>query len=175
MKTIEWIVDNPVGKVMDYPQLSEAALFLKNNEVVAFPTETVYGLGANAKSDEAVQKIFTAKGRPADNPLIVHISDKKQLSLLTPEVPKKAARLIDTFWPGPLTLIFRKKEGAVSNLVTAGLHTVAVRMPDHPVALALITAAGLPIAAPSANKSGKPSPTTAVHVLTDLEVGLLGL
>ena len=115
---------------------------MKNNEVVAFPTETVYGLGANAKSDEAISKIFTAKGRPADNPLIVHISNKNQLRLLTPEIPEKAAQLIDAFWPGPLTLIFRKKEGAVSDLVTAGLETVAVRMPDHPVALALITAAG---------------------------------
>lgn len=175
MKTIQWIVDNPEDKNKCYPQVQEAAYLLKQNEVIAFPTETVYGLGANAESDDAVAKIFTAKGRPSDNPLIVHIAERSQLENLTESIPQKAAQLIDEFWPGPLTLIFQKKAGTVSELVTAGLNTIAVRMPEHPVALALIRAANLPIAAPSANKSGRPSPTTAAHVLEDLSGKIAGI
>ncbi|MBS4218897.1 threonylcarbamoyl-AMP synthase [Bacillus sp. FJAT-49711] len=168
MKTERWSVDKDVDKSKSYPQIEEAAALLLKNEVVAFPTETVYGLGANAKSDEAVAKIFAAKGRPADNPLIVHISSTSQLQNMVASIPEKAKKLMDHFWPGPLTIIFQKKQGAVSELVTAGLDTVAVRMPDHPVALALIEESNLPIAAPSANRSGKPSPTAAEHVANDL-------
>jgi len=157
-------INNPIE---NYPQIEEAAALLRSNEVVAFPTETVYGLGANAKSDEAVKKIFKAKGRPSDNPLIIHIASIEMIEELAEYVPDKARKLMDAFWPGPLTLIFPKKEG-LSQAATPGLDTVAVRMPDHALALALIEAAGLPIAAPSANLSGKPSPTTAQHVEKDL-------
>ncbi len=147
--------------------LDLAARLLSEGQLVAFPTETVYGLGANALNPKAVLGIFQAKGRPADNPLIVHIYDRRQLDALC-EVSETAIRLMDAFWPGPLTLILPRKE-AVPDAVTAGLDTVAVRMPSHPVALALLRACKLPIAAPSANRSGKPSPTTAQHVLTDMD------
>lgn len=168
MKTKYWNVDNDVDREKSYPQIVEAAQLLKEGELVAFPTETVYGLGANALSDTAVSKIFTAKGRPADNPLIVHISNVGQLELLADGIPDKAVLLMGEFWPGPLTFILKQKQDTVSPLVTAGLETIAVRMPDHPIALALINAAGVPVAAPSANKSGTPSPTAAEHVLNDL-------
>ncbi|HET7577919.1 MAG TPA: L-threonylcarbamoyladenylate synthase [Bacillales bacterium] len=154
--------------------MAEAAQKLRENQVVAFPTETVYGLGANALSDEAVGKIFAAKGRPADNPLIVHIADFPQLKSLVSDIPEPAQKLMDAYWPGPLTLILPKGQ-AVADKVTAGLSTVAVRMPDHPVALALIQQAGLPIAAPSANRSGRPSPTTAEHVRSDLAGRIAGI
>lgn len=170
-----WIVERDVDNNGGYPQIVDAAKFLQQNEVVAFPTETVYGLGANAKSDTAVEKIFKAKGRPSDNPLIVHISNKDQLEELVAEVPSDAADLIDAFWPGALTIIFNNKENVFSQKVTAGLSTVGIRMPDHPVALAIIEASGLPIAAPSANRSGKPSPTTAQHVIEDLEDRIAGV
>lgn len=161
-------VDNYVEKNKVYPQLFEAAQFLQEEEVVAFPTETVYGLGGNAKSDKAIEKIFQAKGRPTDNPLIIHIASIDQLHEFVEQIPETAKKLMDKFWPGPLTIIFNKKEGSLSEKATARLNTVAVRMPDHPVALALIKAANLPIAAPSANQSGRPSPTTADHVWEDL-------
>ncbi len=144
-----------------------AARRLRDGRVVAFPTETVYGLGANALDERAVGRIFVAKGRPSDNPLIVHISDERMLAMVAARVPAVARRLMRRFWPGPLSLVLTKHP-AVPRAVTAGLETVAVRMPDHPVALALIRAAGLPIAAPSANRSGRPSPTTAAHVRADL-------
>ncbi|NLY11613.1 MAG: threonylcarbamoyl-AMP synthase [Firmicutes bacterium] len=147
-------------------QLQEAIDLLKDGECVAFPTETVYGLGADALNQEAVKKIFLAKGRPADNPLIVHIADRKQINDLVVEVPAEAQVLIEKFWPGPLTLVLKKKL-SVPDIVTAGLSTVAVRMPDHPVALQLLKS-GVPLAAPSANISGKPSPTRAEHVFSDL-------
>jgi L-threonylcarbamoyladenylate synthase len=168
VKTKFWTVDKLVDNLQVYPQIIQSAQMLRNNEAVAFPTETVYGLGANAKSDEAVEKIFKAKGRPSDNPLIVHIASVAQLTEMVKEIPEKADKLINVFWPGPLTLIFKKKPGVLSELVTAGLDTVAVRMPDHPVASSLIRESGLPIAAPSANTSGRPSPTTAGHVKEDL-------
>ncbi len=170
-----WIVESDVDKNKSYPQIVDAAKILQQNEVVAFPTETVYGLGANATSDTAVEKIFKAKGRPSDNPLIVHISNKGQLEGLVASVPTVATKLIDAYWPGPLTIIFHKKENVFSEKVTAGLQTVAIRMPDHPVALSIIEASGLPIAAPSANRSGKPSPTTAQHVLDDLDGRIAGV
>ena len=155
-------------RALGFLYVQYAAMLLGQGELVAFPTETVYGLGANAFSDEAVAKIFTAKGRPRDNPLIVHIGSKDDLRRVAATWPPVAEMLIDRFWPGPLTLVLPRRPG-VSALVSAGLPTVAVRMPDHPVALKLLTAAGLPIAAPSANRSGRPSPTRAEHVATDLD------
>lgn len=170
-----WKVDKYVDNLENNPQIVDAANNLRNNEVVALPTETVYGLGGNAKSDEAVAKIFAAKGRPSDNPLIIHIADMEQLNEFVQEIPEKANRLIKAFWPGPLTIIFKSKKGILSEKATAGLATVAFRMPDHPVALALLRTSGLPIAAPSANSSGKPSPTTAAHVIEDLYGKIAGI
>jgi len=175
MITTMWTVDNNVDKKKDYPQVLEAAQLLRDGQTVAFPTETVYGLGADATNDESVQRIFEAKGRPSDNPLIVHISSLDQLEQVVDEIGKIEKTLIEHFWPGPLTLIFNKKQGVFSDLVTAGLETVGIRMPDHPVALAIIEAAGKPIAAPSANRSGKPSPTTAQHVHHDLDGRIAGI
>jgi len=147
--------------------LKQAAALLQAGQVVAFPTETVYGLGANALDEAAVRAIFAAKERPADNPLIVHVADKAQLSGLC-EVTEMAEKLMDSFWPGPLTLLL-KKTVKVPDVTTAGLTTVAVRCPNHPVALQLIRESGLPIAAPSANRSGRPSPTSAAHVYEDMQ------
>lgn len=149
-------------------EIAEAARMLRDGGIVAFPTETVYGLGADARNTNAVERVFAAKGRPSDNPLIVHIADMGQLEALVLPYGRTAARLMDAFWPGPLTLVLPVRPGAVSPRVTAGLDTVAVRMPAHPIALRLIEAAGCPIAAPSANRSGRPSPTLAAHVLEDL-------
>ena len=140
---------------------------LRAGGLVAFPTETVYGLGADAWNAEAVARIFTVKRRPADNPLIVHVADQNGLAAVAARVPPLARRLAARFWPGPLTLVVDAAP-EVPAVTTGGLATVAVRMPDHPVALALLDAAGVPIAAPSANRSGRPSPTTAAHVLADL-------
>lgn len=149
--------------------LWEAAELIRAGQLVAFPTETVYGLGANGLNSAAVKRIFEAKGRPGDNPLILHISDLSQLRPLIACEPSEAARqLIDAFWPGPLTMIFPKSD-LVPDEVSAGLSTVAVRFPLHPVAQKLIAAAGCPIAAPSANRSGRPSPTSAQHVLEDMD------
>lgn len=169
-----WVVDNAVERKKYYPQLQEAAKLLRENEAVAFPTETVYGLGANAMDDEAIAKIFEAKGRPSDNPLIVHIGTKSQLDGIVKEIPPVAEKLMAHFWPGPLTIILPRKEG-ISERVTAGLNTVGVRMPDHPVALALIEEANVPVAAPSANRSGRPSPTLASHVYEDLNGKIAGI
>ena len=151
----------------DEAVLAEASKLLAEGQLVAFPTETVYGLGANALNAQAVLNIFAAKGRPADNPLIVHIWNREQLAGIC-EVPKIAEKLMDAFWPGPLTMLMPRKS-TISDAVTAGLSTVAVRMPSHPVAAALLKQCNLPIAAPSANRSGKPSPTTAAHVLEDMQ------
>ena len=145
----------------------QGAKLIQAGELVAFPTETVYGLGANGLSGGAVAKIFAAKGRPADNPLIEHIAKKSDVRQLWSRMPKQAQILMDTFWPGPLTLVAPKSD-IVPDEVTAGLNTVAVRLPQNKTARALIAKAGVPIAAPSANRSGKPSPTTAQHVLDDL-------
>lgn len=147
--------------------IEKAAQLILRGEVVAFPTETVYGLGANALKPEAVSMIYAAKGRPGDNPLIVHISNRKQAFGLA-HVTQEAEMLMDAFWPGPLTIVLSKREN-VPYEVTAGLQTVAIRMPDHDAALALIDRCGVPIAAPSANRSGRPSPTTAQHVLEDFD------
>jgi len=148
--------------------VDEAAEVLKNGGTVAFPTETVYGIGANALDAEAVAKIFTAKGRPSDNPLIVHIARASDMTQLTTKITPNIIKLIDEFWPGPLTLVLPKTK-SIPDIVTAGLPTVGIRMPDDPVALSLIRKAGCPVAAPSANISGKPSPTRAEHVVDDLD------
>ncbi len=145
-----------------------AAETLKRGGLVAFPTETVYGLGANALDGKAVEKIFEAKGRPNDNPLIVHVSDKEELFALVSKVPEKAQKLMDKFWPGPLTLVLNKSK-SVPRAVTAGQETVAIRMPNNKIALELIKQSGIPVAAPSANVSTRPSPTEAKHVLEDLD------
>lgn len=152
---------------IDIDRLGFAAEVIRNGGLVAFPTETVYGLGADALNEAAVESIFRAKGRPSDNPLIVHIADKGMVDSLVRSTTNEALRLMDSFWPGPLTIVM-DKSGAVPRIVTAGLDTVAVRMPLHPVALALIKLSGCPIAAPSANVSGRPSPTDAKHVIEDL-------
>lgn len=144
-----------------------AAEIFRAGGLVGIPTETVYGLGANAFDEQAALSIFAAKERPADNPLIVHIYDRAQLADIVASIPENARRLMDAFWPGPLTIIMPKGE-KIPYAVTAGLETVAVRYPVHPIALRMIEAAGLPIAAPSANLSGKPSPTTAQHVFDDM-------
>ncbi|MGG3625337.1 L-threonylcarbamoyladenylate synthase [Bacillus gobiensis] len=175
MKTMQWTVDAKKELSTNYSQISQAAQLLQKNEVVAFPTETVYGLGANAMSTEAVMKIYEAKGRPSDNPLIVHISKIEDLERFTENIQPYAEELIKSFWPGPLTIVVPCKQGKLSTKVTAGLDTVAVRMPSHPVAMEIIKQSGLPIAAPSANLSGKPSPTKAVHVLNDLDGKIAGI
>lgn len=156
-------------------QLTEAAAALQQGKLIAFPTETVYGLGADARNTEAVKGIFQAKGRPSDNPLIVHIADRSQLELIVDHVSHLANDMMDTFWPGPLTIIMTAKKDVLSPLVTAGLPTVAIRMPSHPVALELIARSQCPIAAPSANRSGRPSPTKAEHVAEDLEGKIDGI
>lgn len=148
-------------------ELAEAAKILAEGGLVAFPTETVYGLGANALDEEAAKKIYAAKGRPSDNPLIAHVAEKEDVAQLVKEIPEAGRRLMDAFWPGPLTLIFPKSD-CVPDGTTGGLDTVAVRMPSHPTARLLIRLAGVPVAAPSANISGKPSPTTAEHVMQDM-------
>lgn len=147
-------------------KIKRAACFLTNNETVVFPTETVYGLGANALDEKAVKKIFKAKGRPSDNPIIVHVASIDETFFLA-KVNETALKLMKHFWPGPLTLVM-KSSGLVPKVVTGGLDTIALRLPNHPVALALIKECSFPIAAPSANISGRPSATTAKHVLDDL-------
>ena len=146
-----------------------AAECLREGGVVGMPTETVYGLAANALNDEAVRAVFAAKGRPADNPLIVHVNClQMMLPLVSGGMPETARRLAEVFWPGPLTMIM-KKSSVVAPSVSPFLETVSIRMPSHPVALALIEQCGLPLAAPSANRSGRPSPTRAAHVLEDMD------
>lgn len=165
MKTIVEKIDknNPQGE-----KIREAAKIIRSGGLVAFPTETVYGLGADALLPEGAKRIYAAKGRPSDNPLIVHIADFEALDKIAAEIPEQAKILSDRFWPGPLTMIFKKRD-VVPYETTGGLDTVAVRMPDHPVALELIRESGGYIAAPSANTSGRPSPTMASHVKTDLD------
>lgn len=157
-----------VNAVSPEPQIMQrASEILHRGGLVSFPTETVYGLGANALDADAVSNIFRAKGRPANDPIIVHIADIRQLDDIAIDIPDLAKRLIDKFWAGALTLVLKKHPNVPTN-ITAGMDTVAVRMPDHPVALALLRASGLPIGAPSANTFSRPSPTTAQHVMDDL-------
>lgn len=148
--------------------LERAGELIKSGALVAFPTETVYGLGANGLDASACAKIYEAKGRPSDNPLILHIAERKMLDDIAEEISPLAEKLMTAFWPGPLTLIFKKKS-VVPDSVTGGLDTVAVRMPDNDVATALIKAAGVPVAAPSANRSGRPSPTMGEAVFADMQ------
>ena len=157
-----------IEKSSEPGSIEKAGEIPKKGGLVAFPTETVYGLGANALDEKAAAKIYAAKGRPSDNPLIVHIARMEDLPAVASEIPEKAKMLAEHFWPGPLTMIFKKTE-KVPYGTTGGLDTVAVRMPVHPVALQVIAAGGGFIAAPSANTSGKPSPTTAAHVAADMD------
>lgn len=156
-------------KLLNYTpeEIEIAARLIRNGELVAFPTETVYGLGADARRDESVRAIFAAKGRPADNPLIVHISELDMLDRIAAEIPSVALTLAEKFWPGPLTMIFPKRP-EIPYVTSGGLETVGIRIPAHPAARALISLSGCPIAAPSANRSGLPSPTTAQHVMEDM-------
>ncbi|KAB0441247.1 MULTISPECIES: L-threonylcarbamoyladenylate synthase [Lysinibacillus] len=165
METVCKVVDSNVNSQINYTQ---AVDILNAGEVVAFPTETVYGLGAVATNDVAVKKIFEAKGRPSDNPLIVHVGTKEEVTNYIEHISDIAKQCMDLFWPGPLTLVMPAKPNVLAQSVTAGLSTVGIRMPDHPVALALLQQLQKPLAAPSANRSGKPSPTEAIHVLDDL-------
>ena len=149
-------------------ELLEAARILREGGLVAFPTETVYGLGANALNEEAARKIYAVKGRPSDNPLIAHISCMEELPAIVREIPEAGRKLAERYWPGPLTMIFPKKE-IVPYGTTGGLDTVAVRMPSDKIANRLIRLSGVPVAAPSANTSGRPSPTRASHVIEDMD------
>ena len=164
---METIVKTITHTEEDKKIYEQAGKILRDGGLVAFPTETVYGLGADALDEKASAKIYAAKGRPSDNPLIVHIADVNALYDLASEVPEKALVLAEKFWPGPLTMIL-KKQDKVPDSITGGLGTVAIRMPSHPVAAELIRRSGVYIAAPSANTSGKPSPTRAEHVINDL-------
>lgn len=152
----------------DLSFIKEAAGAIKSGELVAFPTETVYGLGADGLNEDAVKKIYLAKGRPSDNPLILHVDSIAMLERLASHVPKEAYLLIEEFWPGPLTIVVKKSQ-LVPSIITAGLDSVAIRMPSHPIARALIKESNTPIAAPSANTSGRPSPTRADHVIEDMD------
>ena len=145
-----------------------AAEMIQKGGLVAFPTETVYGLGADALNAEAVGKVYAAKGRPSDNPMIVHIAQKSDMNKLTDGITPEVERLMEAFWPGPLTMVVPAKD-VIPKVTTGGLATVGVRMPEDAIARALISAAGVPIAAPSANLSGKPSPTRYTHVAEDLD------
>lgn len=156
------------GTHLDKDVLERAGEIIRGGGLVAFPTETVYGLGGNGLNPDSSKAIYAAKGRPSDNPLILHIASREELIPLVAEIPEAAEKLMDAFWPGPMTLVFKKSE-MVPLETTGGLETVAVRMPSHPVAAALIKAAGVPIAAPSANTSGRPSPTLASHVWEDMK------
>ena len=167
MKGIKTIIEKIDKNKIDEQIIGKAGEILKEGGLVAFPTETVYGLGANALDEEAAMKTYAAKGRPSDNPLIVHIADVEALDKIVTHVPAKAKKVMDKFWPGPLTLIFEKTD-IVPMGTTGGLDTVAVRMPVHEIALSLIRAGGGYVSAPSANTSGRPSPTTAQHVEEDL-------
>ncbi|MFC4558088.1 L-threonylcarbamoyladenylate synthase [Virgibacillus kekensis] len=164
VETKRWTVTDPVENTQ---VIKKAAVLLKEGQTVAFPTETVYGLGADATNESAVSGIFRAKGRPEDNPLIAHVATKSQLQKLVSHLPAVAEKLIDTFTPGPLTLVL-PSNGTCATNVTAGLSTIGVRIPDHPVAQQLLKECNIPVAAPSANISGRPSPTTADHVWSDL-------
>lgn len=167
MDTILKVIENDRSSKYKKEIFRQAGDVIKGGGLVAFPTETVYGLGGDALNPESSRKIYSAKGRPSDNPLIVHIADWRSIQKICVDIPDMAKQLADAFWPGPLTMIL-KKSSVVPYETTGGLDTVAVRMPDHPVALSLIKAAGGYIAAPSANLSGRPSPTSAAHVMGDL-------
>ncbi len=161
-------MDTVIAKNINEETMDKAGEIIRKGGLVAFPTETVYGLGANAFSEDAVKKIYKAKGRPSDNPLIVHLSDVSEVETVAREIPGCARKLLKNYAPGPFTLIL-KKQDKIGDTVTAGLDTVGVRIPSHPVARKFIKAAGVPVAAPSANLSGKPSPTNEKHVIEDMK------
>ncbi|GAA3018071.1 L-threonylcarbamoyladenylate synthase [Tetragenococcus solitarius] len=165
METKQWTVN----------EIDEAAQVLKEGGLVAFPTETVYGLGANARMSDSVCRVFDVKGRPNDNPLIVHVSSFEQVKDYVDTLHPYAQKLVDTYWPGPLTLVCKVKEGIFAKEVSAGLPTVSFRMPDNEVTLSLLKKAGVPAVGPSANTSGKPSPTTFEHVYHDLQEDIEGI
>lgn len=154
-------------KKLDQSIIENASRLIRSGEIIAFPTETVYGIGGNALDPTPVSRIFKIKGRPPDNPLIVHVADMQMLETLVTQIPPKAHRVIEKFWPGPITIVLKKSK-RVPRITTGGLNTVAVRIPSNKIALALINNSRLPIAAPSANISGRPSPTSAMHVNDDL-------
>lgn len=165
MKTIVKTID---PNNIDYKIIDEFGKMLSDGKTVIFPTETVYGLGANALNEAAASKIYTAKGRPSDNPLLVHVSEISQVYDIVEFVEDRAKLLMEKFWPGPLTIIFKKKP-IIPDRTSGGLDTVAIRMPSDKVARKLISSAGVPIAAPSANISGRPSPTKAEHIISDMD------
>ena len=162
-------------KIFRHGEIAQAAAAIKRGELVAFPTETVYGLGADATNEKAVKNVYLAKGRPSDNPLIVHVNSIAMVEKYAAEIPDNARKLMDAFWPGSLTIILKIKKGALSKTVTGGLKTVAFRYPDCQPTLDLIEEAGVPMVGPSANTSGKPSPTTAQHVYHDLHGKIAGI
>lgn len=162
------VVKSTDSENIDQNVIEEAAEILKKGGLVAFPTETVYGLGANGLDANACKKIYEAKGRPSDNPLILHIGERTQLEKIVEEIPDCAEMIMDAFWPGPITIIFKKKD-IVPDSVSGHFGTVAVRFPSNKIARSIINAANIPIAAPSANTSGKPSPTRASHVVFDMD------
>ena len=162
-------------KIFNKDQLDEAAKLLSQGQLVAFPTETVYGLGALATREDFVKKVYAAKGRPSDNPLIVTVADEEMMRPYAKEVPERAEKLIKRFWPGPLTILLFVKEGTLPEAVTGGLKTVAFRCPDDQLTHDLIAKLGKPIVGPSANTSTKPSPTTAQHVYHDLKGKIAGI
>ncbi|KRM97576.1 Sua5 YciO YrdC YwlC family protein [Liquorilactobacillus aquaticus DSM 21051] len=164
-----------ITKIYKTDEITEAADELKKGELIAFPTETVYGLGADATNEQAVKRVYMAKGRPSDNPLIVTVASFEMMEKYVDNISQNAQKLIEHFWPGSLTLIFKIKPGSLSRAVTGGLETAAFRMPDNAVTRKLINLAGVPIVGPSANSSGKPSPTTAQHVFHDLEGRIAGI
>ena len=168
MKIMKTIIEKIDKNQKNTDIIREAGRILKEGGLVAFPTETVYGLGADALNEDAAKKIYAAKGRPSDNPLIIHITNMKALDKIVSEVPEKAVKVAEKYWPGPLTMILPKSD-IIPNEVCAGLDTVAIRMPSHPIAHEIIKKCGFPLAAPSANTSGKPSPTTAAHVMNDMD------
>lgn len=162
-------------KIYTIETIEEAGQALKNGQIVAFPTETVYGLGAIASNEQAVSSVYQVKGRPSDNPLIVHVSTIEQVIKVVESFPLAAKKLTNVFWPGPLTIILPVREGVFAPSVTGGRKTVAFRMPDHSLALALISACQEPIVGPSANKSGRPSPTKVSHVMDDFDGQIAGI
>ncbi|MFT9451852.1 L-threonylcarbamoyladenylate synthase [Liquorilactobacillus ghanensis] len=164
-----------ITKIYQPSELKTAASELQKGELIAFPTETVYGLGADATNQQAVKRVYLAKGRPSDNPLIVTVASLEMVQQYVAEISSAAKKLIDEFWPGPLTLIFKIKPGSLSKAVTGGLETAAFRMPANEITRKLIELTGVPLVGPSANSSGKPSPTTAQHVFHDLEGRIAGI
>lgn len=164
-----------ITKIYTTDEIEDAARELRLGELVAFPTETVYGLGADATNEQAVKRVYLAKGRPSDNPLIVTVSSRKMVEEYVDGLPERAVKLMDAFWPGPLTMVLKISKGSLSKAVTGGLETAAFRMPENAATVRMIEAAGVPIVGPSANSSGKPSPTTAQHVYHDLEGRIAGI